>query len=154
MDLVREKAAVVAFFVGCAFVGVAGCETSQLASHAVSGAPLRADQIVFRGPIIISEFSGGRLKQTTTIPEDDPLVLQLNEWAKRTLAGAHVNIVNYAPQFTMHGENFEMNLSGSGVVLDLWRRESSGGCWSTDIEAQSDPMLKILWTRLASSLQA
>jgi len=151
MNALRTKAAVVALVVGCAIAGIAGCEVSQLASRAVSGAPLRADQIVLQGPITICECYPGRDGKSMTLPADDLLVARLNDWAKQSLAGARVSVVNYAPSFTVTGENFKMNFTGSGVVLDLWPGESPGGCWLTHIEAESDPMLKILRARLAAS---
>ena len=142
----------VAFGTGvCALGAIAGCEASRLATAAASGRPLREEQISFRGPITLREHSRGGAETSLVVPADDPLVVRLNQWARRSLAGARSDIVNYAIGFAVTGENFRLNFTGSLVVVDLWEAKRPVGSWSTEISAGSDAILDTLRKRLSSS---
>lgn len=67
---------------------------------------------------------------------------ELNEWAREHFAGAPVDLVSYAPQFMVYGENFNMNFrSGGAVVLNLRRDDGSWGQRSIGPGSASEPMM-------------
>lgn len=129
----------------------AGCETSRLVSHAAFGPSLRAEQISFRGAIEIDEYQDGREKRFVRLQSDDPLIAELNLWAQQTLAGAKVDIVNYAPGTTVRGADFKLNFKPWRVVVDIWNESGPVGSWSRPSDENTDRMLKALTARFPAS---
>ncbi|MBX3387911.1 MAG: hypothetical protein KF691_00500 [Phycisphaeraceae bacterium] len=131
-----------------ALIAIAGCETSHLASHAAFGPSLRAEQISFRGPIEIAEHQKGRENGFIRLQSDDPLITELNLWAQQALAGAKVDIVNYAPGTTVRGTGFKLNFKPWRVVVDIWNESGPVGSWSKPSDENTDRMLEALTARL------
>lgn len=136
---------------GAALIAGAGCGTSQLVSHAALGPSLRADQISFRGAIEIDEYQQGREKRFVRLRSDDPLISELNLWAQQELAGANVEIANYAPGTTVQGADFKLNFAPSRVVVEIWNEGGPVGSWSKPSDESTDRMRKALTARLPAS---
>jgi hypothetical protein len=143
---------------GVVYIGLVttGCESAAIVSDAsamgsayVSSSPLRADQIVLRGPFTVYQESGARVDPTSAVPIT---IEELNEWARQHLAGATVDLASYAPQLVVRGENFNMNFgSHGGVVLNLQRNDGSWGQWSTGPDSASEAMMARLRATRASA---
>ncbi|MGH7244948.1 MAG: hypothetical protein ACREJD_16155 [Phycisphaerales bacterium] len=142
---------------GLVYIGLVaiGCESSATVSNAsamgsayVSTSPLRADQIVLRGPLTVYQRAGVRVDPTPAVPMT---IEELNEWARQHLAGATVDLVTYAPQLTARGENFDMNFGSRGdVVINLQRSDGSWGQWSIGPGSASEAMMARLRATRAS----
>jgi len=132
-----------------------GCESAAIVSDAstmgsayVSSSPLRADQIVLRGPLRVYQRAGARVDPTSAVPIT---IEELNVWARQHLVGATVDLVSYAPQLVARGENFDMNFgSDGGVVLNLQRNDGSRGQWSIGPDSTSEAMMARLRATEAS----
>lgn len=124
-----------------------------MGSAYVSTSPLRADQIAFRGPLTIEDNNyenKGSRNRFAKLQADDPLIAELNQWARQHLGGATVTLVNYAPRLYVHGENFSLNFSGKFVVINLWEGRKPLGQWSIEIDTVNDPIFAKIKARLAS----
>ncbi|MBX3379938.1 MAG: hypothetical protein KF805_07570 [Phycisphaeraceae bacterium] len=132
-----------------------GCLSAETASYAsamgsayVSTPPLRAEQIVLRGPLTVYQRAGALVDPTSAVPMT---IEDLNEWARQHFAGATVDLVSYAPQLTVRGENFDMNFQSRGsVVLNLRRSDGSWGQWSIGPGSASEAMMDRLRATRAS----